>query len=133
MKNDITKVAWYRGLVERCNNEPDKVHTVFIENSGLGPNEFRALLDDFASQLSLLPSNAKVMVNLDGMVTDLSKYKLLDNPGSVVKAGKWEDQFQRRDITQTQINDINMDVRKADIDALLRRLSTKKEDFSAIP
>ena len=133
MKNDITKVAWYRGLVERCNNEPDKVHTVFIENTGLGPNEFRALLDDFASQLSLLPSNAKVMVNLDGMVTDLSKYKLLDNPGNVVKASNWGDQFQRRDITQTQINDINMEVRKADIDALLRRLSTKNEDFSGLP
>lgn len=134
MKNDIRELPWYKGLVERCNNEPDKIHTVFVENGHLGPVEYQTLLDNLADQLDLLPRNAKVMVNLDGMLTDLSKYKLLDKPVNVdLKANDWGNQFQRRDITQTEINDINMEVRKADIDALIRRLSTKSEDFSAIP
>jgi hypothetical protein len=73
MKRILTDAAWYKGLVERCKSEPDRVHTALIENGHLGREEFMELLDDLSSQLGDLPKNARILVNLDGMITDLSK------------------------------------------------------------
>lgn len=75
MKYDITKTQWYRDLVEECNKEPDKIHSVFIESGVLSKEEFNHLLNDFINQLDLVPKNAKIFTNLDGDIIDITVYR----------------------------------------------------------
>ena len=75
MKYDITKTPWYQALVEKCNREPDKIHSVFIENVFLSEEDFNHQLNDFINQLDLVPKNAKIFTNWDGDMIDLTIYR----------------------------------------------------------
>ena len=75
MKYDITKTQWYQALVEKCNKEPDEIHSVFIETGILSKEEFNHLLNDFINQLDLVPKNAKIFTNLDGNIIDITVYR----------------------------------------------------------
>ncbi len=75
MKYDITKNPWYQKLVEKCNKESNKTHSIFIENAFLSEEEFYHQLNDYISQLDLLPKNAHVFVNWDGDIIDITIYR----------------------------------------------------------
>lgn len=75
MKYDITKTQWYRDLVEKCNKEPDEIHSVFIENIFLSEEGFNHQLNDFINQLDLVPKNAKIFTILDGNIIDITVYR----------------------------------------------------------
>ena len=97
MRNDIRNSQWYKDLVERCNAEPNKVHMAIVENGHLDRNEFKILLDDLVSQFDLLPGNSRVMINIDGVVTDLAEYKsLYDNENNK----DLEDRFKKVDFSE---------------------------------
>ncbi|MBR1679318.1 MAG: hypothetical protein IJ704_01575 [Bacilli bacterium] len=76
MKNDITKALWYRNLVEKCNSEPDRIHSIIIEKGFLSNEEYKQLLQDCINQLQLLPKNAQLTALLDGNVINLTDYQL---------------------------------------------------------
>jgi hypothetical protein len=133
MKRILTDAAWYKGLVERCKSEPDRVHTALIENGHLGREEFMELLDDLSSQLGDLPKNARILVNLDGMITDLSKYKLLERPiinnlGINESIKDWGDKFERTDLTQKLIDDIDKEL-KGKEERVVRNVASRPNDL----
>lgn len=134
MKKILTDAAWYKGLVERCKSEPDRVHTALIENGHLGREEFMELLDDLSSQLGDLPENARILVNLDGMITDLSKYKLLERPiinniGINESIKDWGDKFERTDLTQKLIDDIDKELKGKEEERVVRNVASRPNDL----
>ena len=134
MKKILTDAAWYKGLVERCKSEPDRVHTALIENGHLGREEFMELLDDLSSQLGDLPKNARILVNLDGMITDLSKYKLLERPiinniGINESIKDWGDKFERTDLTQKLIDDIDKELKGKEEERVVRNVASRPNDL----
>ena len=134
MKRILTDAAWYKGLVERCKSEPDRVHTALIENGHLGREEFMELLDDLSSQLGDLPKNARILVNLDGMITDLSKYKLLERPvinniGINESIKDWGDKFERTDLTQKLIDDIDKELKGKEEERVVRNVASRPNDL----
>ena len=134
MKRILTDAAWYKGLVERCKSEPDRVHTALIENGHLGHEEFMELLDDLSSQLGDLPKNARILVNLDGMITDLSKYKLLERPiinniGINESIKDWGDKFERTDLTQKLIDDIDKELKGKEEERVVRNVASRPNDL----
>ena len=134
MKKILTDAAWYKGLVERCESEPDRVHTALIENGHLGREEFMELLDDLSSQLGDLPKNARILVNLDGMITDLSKYKLLERPiinniGINASIKDWGDKFERTDLTQKLIDDIDKELKGKEEERVVRNVASHPNDL----
>ena len=134
MQRILTDAAWYKGLVERCKSEPDRVHTALIENGHLGREEFMELLDDLSSQLGDLPKNARILVNLDGMITDLSKYKLLERPvinniGINESIKDWGDKFERTDLTQKLIDDIDKELKGKEEERVVRNVASRPNDL----
>ena len=75
MAYDITKTQWYKVLVEKCNKEPDKNHSVFIENTSLSKEESDKRNYDIMNQLSLVPSNGHIYTEWDGQMVDLTIYR----------------------------------------------------------
>lgn len=67
---------WYRDLIEKCNSEPDKIHSVTVEQGFLSDEQYKQLLLDHINQLHLLPKNAQLMVFFDGELINLTDYQL---------------------------------------------------------
>lgn len=73
--NNLIETQWYRDLVQRCTNEPDKIHSAYIENAFLSDEEFDQLLNNLISQLDLIPENAQVFVKRNENMIDITMYR----------------------------------------------------------
>ncbi len=68
---------WYKAPCEKCKEEPDRIHSVFIETGHLTYEEFIDSLCELHKSLHLFPENSQVIVINDGTYTNINDFEPL--------------------------------------------------------